>query len=389
MACFSHSRISTFEQCKYKYKLQYIDKIKVDIPTTIEAFMGDLVHRTLEKLYNELKFEKLNTKEELLAFFNDTWNKEYTPEVLIAKKSLTADNYKLMGEKYISTYYDHYHPFDQMTILGLETQDRMALSDGNQYHVRIDKLGCVKDTYYVCDYKTNSRMKDQDDADEDRQLAMYSIWVKDKYKDAKRVVLLWHMLAFDKEATSERTEKQLQKLHNEVVERIKEIETCTEFPTSTSSLCDYCIFKSMCPSFKHEAEIEFKSATEFKEDFGVTLVDAFSTLSQQKKQMEDDIEKLRLKLIEFAQQKEIDIVYGSNKKVSVKPYDKVVYPEDRAEFISLLKKKGIYNEVSMISYPRLNSLILKKQIDNEVIEKTTTETDYRLSLSKKRNGGEE
>ena len=49
MTCYSHSRIGTFEQCKYKFKLQYIDRVKVDVPTTVEAFMGNLVHQTLNK----------------------------------------------------------------------------------------------------------------------------------------------------------------------------------------------------------------------------------------------------------------------------------------------------------------------------------------------------
>jgi hypothetical protein len=91
-----------------------------------------------------------------------------------------------------------------------------------------------------------------------------------------------------------------------------------------------------------------------------------------------------LSFIEFSKQKEIDVVYGSNKKVSVKPYDKVVYPDDKADFIKLIKDKGLYDEISMISYPRLNSLILKKQVDQEVIDKTSSETDYRISLSKAR-----
>jgi len=43
---------------------------------------------------------------------------------------------------------DTYHPFDDMTILGLETQDRMTLPDGNQWHVRIDKFG-FKDGVYL------------------------------------------------------------------------------------------------------------------------------------------------------------------------------------------------------------------------------------------------
>ncbi|MCF7871620.1 PD-(D/E)XK nuclease family protein [Candidatus Woesearchaeota archaeon] len=389
MTCYSHSRISTFEQCKYKYKLQYIDKVKVDVPTTVECFMGDLVHRSLEKLYNDLKFEKQNSKEDLISFFNDLWSKEWTDEILIVKEELSSENYRLMGEKYISMYYDHYQPFNQMTVLGLETQDRMTLSDGNQYHVRIDKLACVRDTYYVCDYKTNSRMKDQEEADEDRQLAMYSIWVKDKYKDAKKVVLLWHMLAFDKEAISSRTDEQLEKLHSEVVSQIKDIESCTEYPTNVTALCNYCVYKSMCPSFKHEAELEFKSAEEFTDDFGVQLVNDYAEADFTEKEAKKKKEELKIKLIEFAKQKEVDVVYGSNKKASVKSYDKVVYPEDKAEFIKLIKDKGLYDEISMISYPRLNSLILKKQVDQEVIDKTSTETDYRISLSKKRTEGEE
>jgi ATP-dependent helicase/DNAse subunit B len=45
MAAYSHSKVSTFENCPYQYKLHYIDKIEVDIPTTIEPFMGDIVHQ--------------------------------------------------------------------------------------------------------------------------------------------------------------------------------------------------------------------------------------------------------------------------------------------------------------------------------------------------------
>ena len=389
MTTYSHSRISTFEQCRYKYKLQYIDKIKVDVPTTVECFMGDLVHRTLEKLYNDLKFEKQNSKEDCLKYYNDVWSKEWTDEILIAKKDLTSENYRLMGEKYISMYYDHYKPFDQMIVLGLETQDRMSLSDGNQYHVRIDKLACVGDTYYVCDYKTNSRMKDQEEADSDRQLAMYSIWVKNKFKDAKKVVLLWNMLAFDKEATSERSEEQLEKLHSEVVAQIKNIESCNDYLTNVTALCDYCVFQSMCPSFKHEAELEEKSVEEFKDDDGVKLVNEYSELDTLEKETKKKKGEIKSQLIEFAKQKEVDVVYGSNKKASVKSYDKVVYPEDKADFIKFIKDKGLYDEISMISYPRLNSLILKKEIDQEVIDKISTETDYRISLSKKKSEGEE
>lgn len=381
---YSHSRISTFEQCKYKYKLQYIDKIKVETPTTIEAFMGDVVHRTLQKLYSELQYQKLNKLKELLDFYNQTWEKEFSESILIVKKEFTAENYRKMGENYLTLYYERYNPFDQMTILGLETEERMTLSDGNEYHVRIDKLACKGDTYYVCDYKTNSRMKDQDDVDSDRQLAMYSIWVKDKYRDAKKVVLLWHMLAFDKDVTSERNEIQLQKLMQEVVDTIKEMESCKEWPTKVSALCDYCVYKNICPSFKHEAELELKTVREFKEDDGVKMVDEYAEIDTQLTVLEKRKEELRNELIIFTTQKELDVVYGSNKKVSVKPFDKIVYPEDMEHFVELLKEKEIYGSVVMLCYPKLNSLIINKRVDPEIIEQVRTETSHRITLSKKR-----
>ena len=121
MVSYSHSKLGTFQQCRYKYKLQYIDKVKVDVPDTVETFMGKLVHETLEKLYKDLKYQKLNSKEELLAFFESLWNEQWTDNVLIVKKEYTSENYKEMGKKFIVEYFDHYKPFDKWKTIGLET----------------------------------------------------------------------------------------------------------------------------------------------------------------------------------------------------------------------------------------------------------------------------
>ena len=268
MTTYSHSRVSSFENCPYQYKLRYIDKAEPEIQETIELFMGKRVHETLEKLYKDKKFKKLVSKAILLKFYKDNWDKEISDEVLVVKEGLTQNNYKKMGMKFLEDYYNKYKPFDQLTILGLETQDRMTLPDGNTWHVRIDKFACDNEgNYYVMDYKTNANMKDQEEADSDRQLAMYSIWVKDKFKDVKSVKLVWHMLAFNKEAVSERTPEQEKKLQEEVMALIKRIEKATkenDFPTHVTALCNYCGFKSQCPAFKHQVELEEKSIEEFK-----------------------------------------------------------------------------------------------------------------------------
>ena len=396
MATYSNSKISTFENCRYKYKLQYIDHVEVEEGQSIEAFMGDIVHRTLEKLYKDKKFQKRIALASLLKFYKDIWEKEYSKDILIVKKDMKANNYKKMGIKFITDYFNKYKPFEEMTILGLETQDRMALPDGNQWHVRIDKLGCDdKGNYFVCDYKTNSRMKDQEGADSDRQLAMYSVWVKDKFKDAKKVILKWHMLAFNKEVISERTAEQSKKLQEDVMEIIKDVEKATKenlFPTNITKLCDWCAFKSICPAFKHEVKVETLPVEKFKKDGGVKLVDEFAEVKIKRKEFDKKEEELKEKLIEYAKQFGLEIIYGSNMKASVKEYEKFSLPEDeeqKKKFIELIKKKGLYEELSNINAMKISSLAIKGELDPELKKKLTEEEGYRVNLSKRKGGEEE
>ncbi len=391
MVTYSHSRLSTYENCPYKYKLQYIDKIKPEIQNTIEAFMGDLVHRTLEKLYKDKKFNKKVSKSILISYYKELWIKEFSKDILIAKASqgLSSENYKKMGIKFISDYYDRMKPFNQLTILDLETQDRMTLSDGNQWHVRIDKFACDSEgNYFVCDYKTNSKMKEQEEADSDRQLAMYSIWVKDKFKDCKSVKLVWHMLAFNKDVISERNEEQLQKLQEDIINKIKEIEENKKFNTNVTALCDYCGYKSICPSFKHEIELENKTTIEdFKEDDGLKFVDELSEIKRKLKELEDKQNELKEKIVSFSKQKDIDVIYGSNMKCSVKEFEKIVLPEDKTQLINILKEKKIWDELSMINFMGLQSKILKGQL-NELKNNVQIEKDYRITLSKRKDEDE-
>ncbi len=250
MGRYSHSKISTFEQCKYKYKLAYIDMIRSDVQS-IESFMGSLVHQTLEKLYKDVVHGKITDKEDLLRFYLLTWSREWNKDILIAKKEFDAEYYQNLGLTFILEYYDTYFPFDTLETIGIETDERLKLSNNNEYYVRIDRL--AKDdagNYYVIDYKTSNGLKKQEELDKDRQLAMYSLWVKEKYLDAKSVKLVWNFLAFNEEKTSVRSDEELVRLREEVEKVIQKIEVCTDFPTTVSKLCNYCEYKAICPAWK-------------------------------------------------------------------------------------------------------------------------------------------
>ncbi|MCK4859531.1 MAG: PD-(D/E)XK nuclease family protein [Candidatus Omnitrophica bacterium] len=382
MANYSNSKLGTFLQCRYKYRIQYIDKVKTDLES-IEAFMGKLVHQTMEKLYKDLQFQKINSKKELLGYFDKIWDENWHDKVFIVKDDYSAENYKNMGRKFIKDYYEHYKPFDSLRTIAIETVDFLPLDNGNQYHVRIDRLSCDKDGhYYICDYKTNNQLKAQEELDEDRQLAMYSLWVKQKYPDAKSVKLVWYFLAFDKEMISERSDEQLEKLKINTEDLIKEIEKCAEFPTNISSLCDYCPYKPQCPAWKHEFELKQKTPEQFKDDDGVRLVDEYSKLDEQEKEANEKKEKIREQIINFAQQKGVEIVWGTEKKASVKPFYKIEFPKTD-EFIELLKSKGVYDEIITINNQKLRSKVFKNQVGNEIMEYIKTEKGWVVRVSKR------
>lgn len=344
MTNYSQTRLNCYEKCPYEYKLKYVDRVRSDVPSTIEAFMGSRVHEALEQLYRHLEHQVRWSQDELLAYYDESWRKQYTADILIAKPEYTAENYRLTGRSYLEHYYERMQPFDQLTILGLETQDVLPLPDGNTWSVRIDKLAKKGDTYYVCDYKTEQNMRTQTEADGDRQLAMYALWVRRNFPDAKHVVLLWHMLKFDTDVTSERTDGQLAALEQDILRQIKTVESDREYPTNVSNLCNYCVYKSQCPAFAHESSLQGKTPAEFAADAGVQLVDRRAALDAQIKTLEQEQEAIDAQIAAFAAQHSLTTVVGTKAKATVKTAPKVEYPKKMEPIEAQLKADGQYDQ---------------------------------------------
>ena len=398
MPSFSHSKIGTFETCKLQYKFAYIDKIKVEAEDTIETYLGSKVHEALEKLYRDKRFEKSTTLEELLAFYNTIWEENWKDSIIIVKKDYSADNYRKMGERMLTDYYSRHKPFDQGRIIGLETQAFLPLDDQGLYkfHIRIDRLMDMGDGLYeVHDYKSGSSLPKQEELDKDRQLAMYSQWVRQNFKDFKKVRLVWHFLAFDKEMDSYRTKEELENLRKAVLAQIHEIETTEDFPANVSWLCDWCLYKSICPMWKHEVELAQKPDNEYLNDPGLKLVDAYVAIKEKsdacRKETEAELEKIREALIAFCEREGVQVVAGSENKISVKPYETIKLPsknsEERGKLIDTLKKLGRLEEVSVFNTYALNKILDKKEWEKDELTQLerfwTTEKNYRLTVSKK------
>jgi len=356
MPAYSHSQLSTYETCPQKYKLSYIDKIEVETEG-IEAFMGSRVHEALEKLYRDLKVTKLNTLEELLDFYHQSWEKNWNDLIQIVRKDYGAEEYRHLGEKCIADYYKHYYPFDHGKTLGLEEYIYFPLEEEKGYWIRgyIDRLTLVDSSILeIHDYKTSNRLPNQDDIRSDRQLAFYQMGVTEKWQGIQEVRLIWHYLTFDTEIHSSRTSDQLHQLRQATLELIQKIEADRQFLPKEGPLCNWCDFQGFCPKRKHLIAVESLPPNEYLNEEGVALVNQYVELREKKRVFNEEIDvelaKIEEALFAYARREELESIFGSDHVAKIKMEMKEKYPlkgdPNRRLLDELIKKAGKWMEVS-------------------------------------------
>lgn len=392
MPVYSHSRLSTFENCPLKFKFQYIDKLKTEIEESVESFLGSKVHEVLEKLYKDIRFKKMPSLKELLDLFNSEWKKNWNENIIIVRKEYTQENYRKLGEQFITDYYNRYKPFDQERAIALEKRIIIRLDETHIIQGYIDRLSCKKDGVYVIhDYKTTGSLPETSNIEEDRQLALYAMAVKNDYPDCKKVILIWHFLAFDKEFSTEKTEEQLRELRKDIIKLIDTIEATEEYPAVLSTLCNWCEFQPLCPQWKHLFKIEEKEPNEYLKDDGVQLVNKYVHVKNEIDKLEIDLEKIREALIAFAEKENVEMVFGSEMKASVRSYPKLSFPKkndlNREKFENLIKQLGLWKQLETVDVYELAKIINNNELHPDLIElimKFVTKDKFtRISLSKR------
>lgn len=395
---FSHSKLNTFQNCLYQFKLKYIDKVKVDKKETIEAFMGSRVHEVLEKLYKDLLKEKYNSLENLLKFYEEIWDKNYSEEIRVINQEYSTENYKEIGRRCIKDYYNRYQPFNQGKTLGTEVRIDFVLDKESDISITgyIDRLVEVKDGYYeIHDYKTAGHLASQAEKDKDRQLALYQLWLKENFKYVKSVKLVWHFLVFDKEIVSRRNLLELRELKNLIKEQVAEIHQAIEkgeFEAKESALCDWCEYVGVCPKKKHLWKIKDLPVNEFLKEDGVTLVNKYAENELLGDCYEEQKEKLKEAIIALAKRNNYEVIVGSNHQLRIKFTSDLKFPTktdpNRLALEKLINESGLWVEVSDLNTTALKKLVEGGKLDPLLCEKIyqlgSLEKISRITLSKKK-----
>ncbi len=250
MTLYSHSRLSTFEQCRYKYKLKYIDKIPSPVKKSVEAHLGECVHDALEWLYKNIISGRVPEMDEVIERYANAWQEKDTEEMIIVGEA-PKQEYFNKGVKFLIDYYVKNTPFQDGTI---DTEKRVWINLGEDFPHKvvgyIDRLTYNKERneYEIHDYKTANTLPNKSKFENDRQLALYSIAIKELYGD-KPVTLTWHYLNYNIKIISKRTDEQLEELKKDTIKLINEIENTKDFPVNRSILCNWCEYKQYCKAW--------------------------------------------------------------------------------------------------------------------------------------------
>ncbi|MFA4925306.1 MAG: PD-(D/E)XK nuclease family protein [Candidatus Aminicenantales bacterium] len=371
---YSHSKLETYQNCPRKYKLCYLDRIPSE-EEGIEAFLGSRFHEAMEQLYSELRF-RIMKLDEVKAYYESAWQKNFHDQVKIVEEGRTAADYFRLGLKYLEDYYQHYYPFNQHKILGLEQEVEIDLYGDRHYVLKgfADRIDLTPDgVIEIHDYKTASQLPPQAAIDADRQLALYQLGIKQKWPWTEKFRLVWHYVAFDQEVTSSRTPEQLDQLRNQVAWLIDKMESDREFQPQESALCRWCAYWAYCPLKKHQAKLEKLPQNKYLEEEGVVLVDNYINYFEQKRKAEEELEKLKEAIIKYAEDHGLARVNGSQHYLTLSSKNIVRFPdkgrEERRKLENILREAGLWSALASLDLNSLEKAILEETLSPDVLEK--------------------
>jgi len=368
---FSHSKLETYENCPFKYRLQYIERIRTG-RKSIEAFMGSAVHEVLEKLYRDLRMSRCPDLEELTEYYNHLWDSTCTEDVFVVRREYGSEDYRKTGLRCLGDYYRRYHPFEGGVPVWLEKKVAIPIRDTEGRVVEftgvLDRLDSLDGgRYEIHDYKTSSSLPTRQDLERDRQLSLYQLAVEEAFPDAREVELVWHYLVFDRELRLKRKRGDLERIAVEAAARARTIETAVDFPPRESVLCDWCELHEHCPKRKHLVMVAGLPECELGTERGVQLVDQYVTWSGRKREAEQHMAELKEEILDFASFQAVDNIQGSSCVLRISRGRLARLPEacspERDELERVLRETGVWDEVAPLDVRKIASLLRGGDLD--------------------------
>lgn len=373
---YSYSRLDTYKKCPRKYAYKYLEKPDIEKRASIEAYLGTTCHNAIQQVYRDLALSKRMSLEEVLAFYENEWDKRRPDNLRIVRERYTEGHYRETGRRYVQDFYAAHAPFEDGRTIGVEKDVYINIRDGYMLVGRIDRLvdhgkGCLE----VIDYKTDRNLPSLQDLEQNWQLPLYHLGLQQMFPEVTDVKCTWYYLAHGKSLSLRRTQEDLDRLKGDVLALIGTIESVATFEPNPTALCSWCDYEAICPARKHLFAVASLPPEEFLKDDGVSLVDAYLAVKQEMSDADVKKEALKERIYAYAQQHSVSVIRGSQQQIKVWSKEKaaklVSKDEDPAAFqaaLEILKKHGLLERFSNFSTISLQRAIDHKEISGPVLE---------------------
>jgi RecB family exonuclease len=313
----SPSSLKTFRNCRLQYYFEYISKPPVPKTTTIEAFIGNAVHKALEQFRGrEDKLQK-PTWQDLVYYYDHYWETQYDPQkVRYVRPEDDKDGAYDYGLDCLNNYWNCIRKVNYGTIIARERKVTVELAPGITVCGFVDEVSLIRPKIVqVSDYKTGRSLPTQSELENDPQLPIYQMWVQKEYPQiARKVRLAWHYLHFGETLFLEKTLEQIEDVKQQLIDEIKTIAACNVWEPNESGLCAFCSYQKYCPKKGHAYIVLEKGPDDgfsFATQYG-RIADRIRKLNSIKKRLSEEQAALTERIIRYCQENNYSCIIGEN-----------------------------------------------------------------------------
>jgi putative RecB family exonuclease len=250
---YSHSRLSTFDQCAKRFRYQYLDRVQQAF-VSVEGFMGRQVHATIEWLFAERLAGREHDATAAVEHYCAAWDQsllESMRPIRVVRVEEASEQYRRLGAELVATFHRDRYVTDPLNTVAIEKHFDVRLAGGHRLQGYIDRL--ARDgsgRVHVIDYKTGKRAPKRFEGKDAEQLEAYALAVFDELgADLDEVILVLEFLRTMRTLRSRVTRAELPRIEERICATIDVVEAATVFPPSPGPLCHWCGYNDVCDSY--------------------------------------------------------------------------------------------------------------------------------------------
>ncbi|MEA1965273.1 MAG: PD-(D/E)XK nuclease family protein [Candidatus Aerophobetes bacterium] len=222
----SYTKIKTYLECSYKYKLRYIERIP-QRPKSYFKF-SSLIHKALHEYHFYHKKGNLN---DLLLCYERVWR---------GKRSASYEE----GRKILTDYY-----YKMRNRIPYSLEERFTVREGENTLVgKIDRIDKVGNRFQIIDYKLNKTIPTAKEVKDSLQLNFYTL-IFFYLTGIIPSKVGFYLLRYGKLLFTKRNKKDIEKT-KDLTDYITGKIIREEFQPKESRACRWCNYKEYCLSEK-------------------------------------------------------------------------------------------------------------------------------------------